>query len=111
MGTVARGISQRHHAAERYAQHDRVFDAEDVAEGAHVVAPLREIPAFARAVLAPAVAAMVEIVDLGGIGQGGVGGLIGRMVEAGTAMEEEQGRLLPHHGTIRGKLGALDVEE
>jgi len=108
---MACGISQCHHAAERCAQHDRVFDAEDLAEGADVVAPLREIPRFPRAVLAPAVATVVEIDDLGGIGQARIGRLADRMVEAGAAMQQQQGRLFPHHGTVRGKLGTLDVEE
>jgi hypothetical protein len=36
----------------------------------HVLAPLRQIPAVSRAVLAAAIAAVVEIDDLGNIGQG-----------------------------------------
>ena len=69
MRRMAGGVGQRHHAAERGAEHDRIDDAERLAECAHVVAPLRQIPALARAVLAAAVAAMVEIDDLGDVGQ------------------------------------------
>src|SRR5215207_1116818 len=94
---MARGIGQRHHATEGRAEHDRVRNAERVTERAHVVAPVRQLPCLSRTILAAAVAAMVEIDDLGNIGQGGVGRLVNRMVEAGTTMEQEQGRLLPHH--------------
>ena len=73
---MARGVGQRHHAAERCAEHDRVGDAERVAERAHVVAPLRQMPALPGTILASAIAAMIEIDDLRDIGQGGVGGLV-----------------------------------
>ena len=33
------------------------------------------------------------------------------MVEAGAAVQQQQGRLLPHGGTVRHQLRALDVEE
>jgi hypothetical protein len=75
------------------------------------VAPLREIPPLPGAILAAAVAAMVEIDDLGGIGQSRIGRLIDRMVEARAAVEQEQGGLLPHDRTFGDELGALDVEE
>jgi hypothetical protein len=67
------GIGQRDHAAERSAEHDWIGDAQRLAEGADIVAPLRQIPALPRAVLAAAVAAMVDVDDLRDIGQGGVG--------------------------------------
>ena len=79
---MAGGVGQRNHAAERRAEHDRIDDAERVAEGAHVVTPLRQIPALPRAILAAAVAAVVEIDDLGDVGQGRVGGPVDRMVGA-----------------------------
>jgi hypothetical protein len=41
MGGVAGGVSQRDHAAKRHAQDYRASDAQDIAEGAHVIAPLR----------------------------------------------------------------------
>jgi hypothetical protein len=72
---------------------------------------LRQIPALVRTVLAAAITAMVEIDDLGDIGQGRVGGLVNRMIEAGAAMKHQQGRLFPHHGTVGDELGALDIEE
>ena len=108
---MARGVGQRNHAAERRAEHDRIDDAERVAERAHVIAPLRQIPALARAVLAAAVAAMVEIDDLGDIGQGGVGRPVDRMVGAGAAMQHQQHRLFPHHRAVGDEFRALDIEE
>ena len=108
---MARGIGQRDHPAERRAKHDRVDDAKCVAERAHVVAPLRQLPGLSRTVLAAAVAAVVEIDNLGDIGQGGVGRFVNRMVEAGAAMEQEEGRLFPHHRPVRNQLRALDIEE
>ena len=66
---MARGVGQRDHAAERRAEHDRAGDAQHIAERAHVVAPLRQVPAFPGTILASAVAAMIEIDDLGDISQ------------------------------------------
>ena len=108
---MAGGVGQRNHAAERRAEHDRIDDAERVAERAHVVAPLRQIPALPRAILAAAVAAMVEIDDLGDIGQGRVGGPVDRMVGAGPAMQHQQDRLFPHHRAVGYQFRALDIEE
>jgi hypothetical protein len=108
---MARGVSQRDHAAERGAEHDRIGDAEGIAECAYVVAPLLQVPAFARTILASAIASMIEIDDLRDIGQGRVGGLVDRMVEAGAAVEEQQCRFFPHDRTIWDELRALDIEE
>ena len=105
------GVGQRHHAAEGCAEHDRRDDAEGLAERAHVIAPLRQVPAFARPVLAAPVAAMVEIDDLGDVGQRGVSRPVDRMIGAGAAMQHEQGRLLPHDRSIGGEFATLDVEE
>ena len=44
---MARRIGDRDHAAERHTEHDRLLDAERLAERAHVVAPLRQRPALA----------------------------------------------------------------
>src|SRR6266436_8692014 len=88
-----------------------IGDAEGIAECAYVVAPLLQVPAFARTILASAIASMIQIDDLRDIGQGRVGGLVDRMVEAGPAVKQEQCRLFPHHGTVRDQLRALDVEE
>jgi hypothetical protein len=41
VGGMAGGVSQRDHAAKRHAQDYRASDAQDIAEGAHVIAPLR----------------------------------------------------------------------
>ena len=58
---MPRGIGQRDHPAEGRTEHDRVDDAERVTERTHIVAPLRQVPARARAILAAAVAAVVEV--------------------------------------------------
>ena len=86
-------------------------DAERVTERAHVITPLRQIPALLGTILAAAVAAMVEIDDLGDVGQSGVGGPVDRMVGAGAAMQQQQDRLFPHHWAVRDQLRALDIEE
>ena len=70
MRWMARRVSKRDHAAERRAQHDRIDDAQGVAERAHVVAPLRQGPRLFGTVLAAAVAAMVEVDDLGDSAKG-----------------------------------------
>ena len=111
MSRMARRVGQRNHAAERCAEHDRAFDADHIAEGAHVVAPLRQVPALARTILASAIAAVVQIDDLRDVGQTGIGGFVDRVVGAGAAVKHQQGRVFPHEGAIRDELSALDVEE
>ena len=54
---------------------------------------------------------MVEIDDLGDIGQSRIGRPVDRMVEARPAMEHQQHRFFPHHGTVRDEFRALDVKE
>jgi hypothetical protein len=108
---MAGGVGQRNHAAERRAEHDRIDDAGRVAEGAHVIAPLGQIPVLLRAVLAAAVAAMVEIDDLGNVGQGGVGRPVDRVVGAGVAMQHQQHRSFPHRRAVGDEFRALDIEE
>ena len=108
---MARRVGQRDHAAERRAQHDRIDDAQGVAERAHVVAPLRQGPGLFGAILAAAIAAMVEVDDLGDLRQAAVVGLVDRMVGAGAAVEHQQGRLFPHGGTVGHETRAFDIEE
>jgi hypothetical protein len=108
---MARGVSQRDHPAKRRAEYDRIRNAQDIAERAHVIAPLRQVPAFPRAILASTIASMVEVDHLGNVGQGRIGGSVDRVVGAGATMEKEQGRLFPHGRTVRHQLRALDVEE
>jgi hypothetical protein len=54
---------------------------------------------------------VVEIDDLGHIGQGRVGGPVDGVVGAGPAMQHQQDRLFPHHGAIGDEFRALDIEE
>jgi len=77
------GVSQRDHAAKRDAQEYRASDAQDIAEGAHIIAPLRQIPAFRGTVLTSTIASMIQIDDLSDISQGRVCRLVDRVVEAG----------------------------
>src|ERR1700682_3916831 len=111
VGWMAGGVSQRDHAAKRHAQDNWICDAQDIAERAYVIAPLRQIPAFSRTVLASTIASMIQIDDLSDVSQGRVCRLVDRMVEAGPAMKQEQCRLFSHHGTVRDQLRALHVEE
>src|SRR5260221_6681028 len=60
---------------------------------------------------ASTVATMVQIDDLCDISQVGVGGLVDRVVGAGSSMKHQQGRLFPHEETIRNELCALDVKK
>ena len=84
----------------------------DVAERAHVVAPLRQIPALPGTILASAVAAVVEIDDLGDVGQGGVGGPVDRVVGSRGRHEAAAGSAFPAcAGPSRHQLRALDIEE
>jgi hypothetical protein len=108
---VARCIGHRDHAAERCPEHNGINDAQSVAEGADVVAPLRERPSLRGTVLAASVAAVIEIDDLGDVGQCGVGRTVDRMVGAGAAMKQEQCRLFLHARPVGDEFRALDIEE
>src|SRR6267378_8266527 len=110
MRWMARGVSQRDHTAKRRAEDDRTDDAQDLAERMHVVAPLRQVPALSRAILASTIASMIEVDDLSDVGQRRIGGLVDRVVEAGAAMQEQQGRLFPHGGTVGHQLRTFDIE-
>jgi hypothetical protein len=78
---------------------------------AHVVAPLREGPSLACAWVAAAVAAVVEVDDLGDTGQRRECRLVDRVVETGATVEKEKRRLFPHDWAVGNEAGALDVEE
>ena len=54
---------------------------------------------------------MIEIDDLRYLGQPREVGLEVRMVEAGAAVQEDDGRHLAHHGAVGPQLRAFDVEE
>ena len=87
---MAGGVGEGDHAAERCAKDDRSDDAEVVAKRAHVIAPLRQVPALARSVLAAPVAAMIEIDDLRGIGQRRVGRTIDGVIGTRTSVQHQQ---------------------
>ena len=111
MGRMARGVREGHRAAERGAVDDRMRDPERVAECADVVGPPRQGPGLRRAEIAAAVAAMVEEDDLGDVGQRGERGLVDRVIQARAAVEQEERRLLPHHGAVGHEARAFHVEE
>ncbi len=83
VGWMAGGVSQRDHAAKRHAQDYRTGDAQDIAERAHVIAPLPQIPAFPGTVLASTIASMIQIDDLSDISQGRVCRLVDRVAKPG----------------------------
>jgi hypothetical protein len=72
-----------HEAAERIAEHDRLLDAEHIAESPDVVTPLVEGPQRWIAMIAASVAAMVEGDHLGDLRQRCEGGLEHGMIDAG----------------------------
>ena len=67
---MARGIRERDRTAERGTVDDWVRNPEDVAEGTHVVAPLRQGPGLLRTGFTATISAMVQEDDLRDIGQG-----------------------------------------
>jgi len=73
---VSRRVRHRDHPAERVAEHHRLLDAERVAEGAHVVGPLCEVPLLGRAAIAATIAAVVEVDELRDIDERREGGLV-----------------------------------
>src|SRR5260370_14846195 len=109
MVRMARGVRQRHHTAKRYAEDDRIHDAERVAERAYVVAPLRQVPAFPPTILASAIASMIQVDNLSDVRQDRVGGLVDRMVEAGATMKHEQFGPFPHSGPVLHQLRTLHI--
>jgi hypothetical protein len=54
---------------------------------------------------------MVEIDDLGDVGQSGVGRPVDRVVGARAAMEHQQHRLFAHRRAVGDQFRTLDVEE
>ena len=77
----------------------------------HVIAPLRQVPARLRTILASTIAAMIEIDDLRDIRQGRVGRPVDRVVEAGTAMQQQQCRPFPHGRTVWNQFCSFNIEE
>nr|WP_244496521.1 hypothetical protein [Methylobacterium indicum] len=108
---MARRIRLGDEPAPRHPEHDRPDETEGIAQALHVVAPLGERPGGAVTVLAPAVAALIDIDHLRHVAQAGEQGLEAAMVEARTAMEEKQGRLLPHGVALGHQPGILHVDE
>src|SRR5262245_18752337 len=108
---MARHIGHGHLTAKRGSQDDRTLNTKDIAESPHVVTPLRERPGLLGTSVTAAVTTVVQVDDLGAIGQARVGRLVNRMVEARAAMQEQQRGLFPHDGSIRHEADALNVEE
>ncbi|BCM84420.1 hypothetical protein [Methylobacterium indicum] len=85
MVQMPRRVSLGDGAAPRHPEHDRPDEAEGVARALYVVAPLRQHPVGAVAVLAAA--AMVTINHLRDVAQPGAAGREGGMVESRTAIQ------------------------
>ena len=108
---MAHGIGLRDHAAEALAEHDRLFDAEAIAECLHVVAPLVQGPGCGRARLAAAIAAVIDVEHLRDVGEVIEIRPHARMVEAGAAVHDDQRRLLDQARPVDTQFFADDVEE
>ena len=111
MAGMARRIGLRDEAAEGGSEHDRLLDAERVAQRFQIVAPLRQRPAFARTVLAAPTAAMVVVDDLADVAELRERWLVNAVVRAGAAMDEDQCRLATHDGAVGNQGRALDVDK
>ena len=107
---MARRVGLRHEAAERMPPHDRPLDAERIAQALHVVAPLRERPGALVVAAAAPVAAVVVVDHLRDVGETREGRLEQRMVEARSAMQQHQSRLLAQSRAVGHQTRTLDIE-
>ena len=111
MTWMTHGIGHRNKAAEGVAHDDRAVDFERFAKRLDVVGPVVECPAVGSGAVAASLAAMVEVDELGDVGERGNVRLEVGVVESGAAVEEEHCRHLAHVWAVRTELCALDVEE
>jgi hypothetical protein len=107
---MAGGADQGDHAAAGRPDEHRPGDVERGAERGHVVGPLLPSPLWRDAAVGPARAALVEVDHLGGVGHRGELGLEQGVVDAGPAVQEQQGGALGHRRARRDETRALHVE-
>ena len=96
--------------AKGHAIHNRLLDAQRLAEATHIVTPLRQVPVCGITVFAAAVATVVEVDHLRDVGQAGEDRLEQAVVETGTPMQQEYRRPLAHGVAVRHQTEALDIE-
>ena len=107
---MASGVGDRHHATKGGAVHDWAYDSKGVTERRHVVGPLCDVPRVVRTALTSPIASMVQVHDLGDVGQCGEGGLIERMVYSRPSVQKKERRQLTHLIAMRPQRGAVHVE-
>src|SRR6266545_649424 len=107
---MAGGIAHGYKPAKGAAQHDRALQPDRLAERNHVVSPGVQRPGGRVTAFAAAVAALVKVDDLGGVGKEAVGGLGDRRVGSGTAVQRKHGRPAAHPGPVHDVLRAVHIE-
>ena len=103
---MALDVALRDEAAERLAEHDRLLDAEGIAEAHDVVGKGVERPLLGRAPVAAAMAAMVVVDDLRDVGQARERRFEAGVVVAGAAVEENESGLFSEVRAIGDQDGA-----
>jgi hypothetical protein len=92
-------------------EHDRVVDADRVAEGADVVGAGLEAPRGSIPPGGPAVPAQVEVDHLRALGEPGeVRFEVGVVVDPGTAVNKNHGWVLPQLAAVGYEFRRVDVE-
>lgn len=104
-------IGLRHHAPERLAKHDRLLNPQRFAERMNVVTPLSQCPGRGVARNAASIPAVVEVDDLGNVGEHIEVAAQPGMIETWPTMQNDQCRLLAHPRTVGLKRRAHDVKE
>ena len=108
---VADRVALSYETTERPPEDDRTFDAERVAQTAHVVSPHVERPTRRIVVaVAAAVSPMIQVHDLRDLSEPRVHRLETRVVKAGPTVEQHDCRTLAHDQTISDDPCAFDVE-
>ena len=105
-------VVQCDEAAERSAEHDRMRNADRVAQAAHVVRPRIEIPIARAATVAPAMSALVVVDDLCDLGQGREDRLLERaVVDARSSVQHDDRGALAHRTSVGDECRPADVNE
>lgn len=108
---MARSMRHRHHPAVARADDGDRAEAEMTAQRLHVGDVLIERPARGVVIAGgAALAAMVEIDELGGVREGREQRLVAGMIRPRPAMDEEQHGLFAHRRAVGDQARALDIE-
>src|SRR4051812_24287899 len=112
MFRVSCEVALRDEATKRRAEHDRLLDAEGVAQVHHVVGPRVEVPLGRIVTVAAALPAVVVEQQLGDVTQlRQRRRLEHRVVGARTAVEEDDGGALAHRRSVGDETGPVDIDE